>query len=599
MPGSSSKPSVIRFGLFEIDLRSRRLAKQGRLIRLQGQPLQLLELLLQKPHELVTREEIRQNLWPGDTFVEFDDSVNHAVRKLREALGDTAEKACFVETVPRLGYRFIAPVQLPNDEARPPKIHWRWSGFLLWCSVVGSVALISTVVAVRILRVRPVAVHAIAVLPLQNLSGDPGQEYFSDGITEAIITELGRSRGIRVISHQSVMRFKGDGKSLPQIARELGTDALVEGGVVRSGNRVRITAQLVAANPERHLWASSYESNAADILSLQREVAHAIAREIRASLSVSDFQKSGIDPHAYELYLRGREQLNSFNFVLAAGYLEQAVSLAPDYAPGHSSLAIAYDQLGFLGGMSPAMAAEKARQAAGRALTLDPQNAEAHTAAAFARFIFDWDWAGPDRDFRRAIELNPNSPDAHLLYSIYLTLNGRFDQAIGENQTAISLDPLNPFVNFNLGWTYAMAKRTSDGIAFMHRLQQSNPEFQFSHHHLAYLYALEGKCAEALAETEDHEGIDSAFQYAKCGRRRDALRLLRRAQTEVTAGTLDATYPAWINAVLGNTEEAFRDLDHALSERATQIVFIKVMPEIDSLRSDPRFEQVLNRAHVK
>ena len=604
MAVGSTKPQVLCFGLFELYLEASQLRREGKPVHLQEQPLQLLALLAEKPGELVGREEIRQKLWPQNTFVEFDDSVNHAIKKVREALGDSAANPRFIETVPRQGYRFIAPVRVSESEEKLDTpvvrrgVSSRWVGWLVLGIAVATGCLVFF--ALRS-RARMPQIRSLAVLPLANLSGDPSQEYFSDGVTESIITDLGKVSGIRVISRTSVMQFKGGKAPLPQIARDLGVDALVEGGIVRNGDHVRITAQLVAANPERHLWAASYEGDSRDIIALQRDVAQAVAREIRATLRATPGlspAKYAVNPQAYELYLRGRERLSDFNepgFTHAIEYLNQAIALDPNYAPAHASLGMTYTQMGFLAVMPREEAAKNAKQALTKALQLDEDLAEAHTALAYGKFVFEWDWHGPDAEFRRSLDLNPNSADAHLLYSIYLTFCGRFDEAIRENRLAIRLDPLNPFVNFNLGWIYAQAQRNAEGVAFMKELQRRNPEYPFLHHHLAVLYAQQGKCAEAIAEAEQERGFDQASVYALCGKSDRALQLLRQAEQEVARGKLDPIYPAWMNAVLGRREEAFRWLDRAITERSTQVVFIRVMPELGNLRSDPRFATALHR----
>lgn len=630
MAVSSANAQILCFGLFELDLRTNQLRHQGRLVHLQEQPLQLLILLAQKPGELFEREEIRQKLWAQDTFVEFDDSVNHAIRKVREALGDSATSPRFIETVPRQGYRFIAPVQVLTGHAECDGARWRGGAILRpvlaaesktpghspkfvsrllkahWLAWLVGVAIILMTAAFYLKRIRTDApqVDSLAVLPLENLSGDPAQEYFSDGVTEAIITDLGKIRGIRVISRKSVMPFKHVGKTLPQIARELDVDALVEGGIVRSGGRVRITAQLVAVNPERHIWAASYERNADDIIALQREVAEAVAREIRATLSLAPGgtpSKGFVNPQAYELYLRGREHLNYFydtEFPQAVEFLNRAIALEPTYAPAHASLAMAYTQMGFLSVMDRDQASQKAKNAAARALALDDSLAEAHTALAYASFLFDWDWRGPEVEFRRSLELNSNTADAHLLYSLYLTFSGRFDDAIRENQIAIRLDPLNSFVNFNLGWTYFEARRYAEGISFMQELQRRHPDYPFAHHHLAALYAGQGNCSAALAEAEHESGFDEAFVYAVCGQSDRALQLAHEAESEVARRKMDPIYPAWMYAALGRHDEAFLWLNRAIAERSPQVVFIRVMPELDNIRSDPRFAVALQRVGV-
>jgi TolB-like protein/DNA-binding winged helix-turn-helix (wHTH) protein/Flp pilus assembly protein TadD len=629
MPVSSANPQVVCFGLFELDLGTNQLRRQGRLVRLQEQPLQLLALLVHRPGEVVEREEIRQKLWAQDTFVEFDDSVNHAIRKVREALGDSATSPRFIETVPKQGYRFIAPVKVhlreePDAAGGEDEHHVRsaanhdvtsgWArgdrpaqrltgGFLqprrITWAVLTAVALgIAAFFLARIHRETP-RINSLAVLPLENLSGDSTQEYFSDGVTEAIITDLGKIRGIRVISRTSVMPFKNTHKTLPQIAQDLNVDALIEGGIVRSGGRVRITAQLVGVNPEQHIWAASYEREASDIIALQREIAEAVGREIRATVSGgvrASRAKDPVNPQAYELYLRGREHLNYFyssEYPQAVEYLNRAIALDPNYAPAHASLAMAYAQMAFLTVVPRGVASQKAKEAVAHALDLDDSLAEAHTASAYTKFLFEWDWRGPEIEFRRSLELNPNSADAHLLYSLYLTFSGRFDDAIRENQLAIRLDPLNSFANFNLGWTYFEARRYAEGISFMQELQRRRPDYPFVHHHLAELYAGQGNCSAALAEAEHESGFDEVFVYAVCGRSDRALKLVHDAENEVARGKLDPMYPAWMYSTLGQRDEAFRWLDRAIEERSPQVVFIRVMPELDNIRSDPRFEKVL------
>ena len=618
---------VFRFGPFEADLRNRQLLQNGAPVSLQGQPFDVLALLLEHAGQLVTREQLRARLWPSGAVVEFDHSIHAAVTKVRDVLGEQADHPRYIATVPRHGYRFSAPVEVlltreefdttprrdgpPScsdaaaDKARttgsPKRLVSRHHS--VWISRLLVIAAVLGAAAFFLGRNRPDTprINSLAVLPLENLSGDSGQEYFSDGVTEAIITDLGKIRSIRVISRKSVMQLKRAQESLPQIARDLDVDALVEGGIVRSGTRVRITAQLVAMNPERHVWAASYERDATDIIGLQREVAETVAREIRATLSAAPGHSlpiSAVNPQAYELYLRGRERLNDFNtraFFQAVEYLNQVITLEPDYAPAHASLALAYTQLGFLSALPREQASQQAKQAAARALALDEGLAEGHATMAYAKFLFDWDWRGPDAEFRRSIELNPSSAEAHLSYSVYLTLCGRFEDAIRENHMAIRLDPLNPLVNFNLGWIYFNSKRYTEGISFMQELQRRYPNYPFAHHHLAALYTGQGKCAEAIAEADHEHGFDGAFTYATCGQPERALKLAHEAENEVARGQLDPIYPAWKYASLGRRDEAILWLNRAIDKRSTQMVFIRVMPELDSIRSDPRFAAALVR----
>ncbi len=434
----------IRFGVFEVDLRSGELRKQGLKIKLQGQPIQILALLLERPGELVTREELREKLWPADTFVDFEHGLNAAIKKLRAALGDSADSPRFVETLHRRGYRFIASVEGLGATVRPPEIVRKPAAPLAagvhrrnaWVAALTLMALVAMLFGLnvggwreRLLGgVGPVPIESLAVLPLENLSGDPEQEYFVDGMTDALISDLGRIRALRVISRTSTMQYKETRKSLPQIARELNVDAVIEGSVLRAGKQVRITVKLMRAEPEQQLWTQSYERDFSEILALQREVARAVAREIKIALTPEEQARlaiaSSVNPGAYESYLRGRYHLateTNDGMELAIEYFQQALEKDPNYALPYAGLAEAYQMVGSRGLLPRSAAITRAKAAAEKALEMDPALGEAHYSLGFIRY-WSWDWSGAERAFKRAIELSPSNVHAYRWYSQYLIL---------------------------------------------------------------------------------------------------------------------------------------------------------------------------------
>ncbi len=461
-----SASSPLRFGSFELDLQSGELRKDGLKIRLADQPLQVLTLLLEHPGEVVTREELQRRLWSSDTFVEFEHSLNAAVKRLRDALGDSAENPRYVETLPRHGYRFIAPLGsiagAPGEQAsrshkdatpRHTRRHWA-------VAVVVLVVATASYPAGRWIWQRwhrpDVSIHCIAVLPLVNLSNDPSQEYFSDGMTEALITELGQTRTLRVISRQSSMHFKGTPKTIPQIAEELTADALVEGSTLRDGDKVRITIQLVRAKPEEHIWAKSYERDLKDVIALQREVSQAIVSEIQGTLLTAKqrtrlTQTQPVNPEAYQAYLKGRFFWNKRNVEgirRALDYFQQAIDADPHYAPAYAGLAdtlfLASDPS--YGLIPPGEGLRRRFLAAQTAVGLDESLAEAHASLAHTY----WTSHRPsqaDPEFRRALDLNPNYASTHQWYANFLFCQGHSEEALAHVLQAKQLDPLSLIIS--------------------------------------------------------------------------------------------------------------------------------------------------------
>ncbi|HSA60936.1 MAG TPA: winged helix-turn-helix domain-containing protein, partial [Nitrospiraceae bacterium] len=552
-------PRLIRFGVFELHLHSGELRKQGRKIRLEGQPVQVLICLLQNPGELVTREELHRKLWPADTFVDFEHGLNAAVKRLRQALNDSAGNPRFVETLPRRGYRFIAPTQavaVIGDESAvqvaaavtevPPtpdlpeakdqdQVHlsektvplvrqrwpraWKWSAFVL--------VAILTILTGWILRPGshpPPAIRSLAVLPLENLSGDASQDYFSDGMTDELITELGQISELRVISRTSIMTYKGAHKSLPQIARDLNVDAVVEGAVLRSGNRVRITAQLILAAADKHLWARSYDGEMGDTLALQKQVARSIAAEIRIELTPHEqaVLKNGtrVSPEAYDAYLKGRYFWNkrtADGLRKAIDYFDQVIAINPNYAEAYVGLADSYALAGDweYGVLAPKEAYPRAKAAAAKALELDNTLGEAHISLAFCLDGFDWDWESAGREFRRGIELNPGYATGHQWYAWHLTALGRNDEAIAEMKKAEDLDPLSLIISAELAEEFLVAHRYDEAIKQSRKTMVLDPFFAVAHFELGQALVQKHTYNDAIAELQkaiDLSGGSTTFR---------------------------------------------------------------------------------------
>ena len=568
-------PRCVRFGTFEVDLRTGEVRKAGLKIRLQAQPFQVLARLLEHPGEMVTREELQKKLWSTDTFVDFDHGVNTAITKIRQALGDSAENPRFVETVARHGYRFIAPVE-----------------------------------AVGAVREPPLQIQSIAVLPLENLSRDPEQEYFADGMTEALITDLGKISALRVISRTSVMRYKGTKKPLPEIGRELNVDGIIEGSVVRSGDRIRITANLLHAPTDRHLWAETYERNLRDVLALQREVAQAIANEIKIKLTPQEQARlaraRSVNPEAHEAYLKGRYYWNlrtEEGLKKGIEYFQQAIEKDPGYALAYAGLADSYVVLGEWALMAPWEAFPRAKAAAFKALEMDETLAEAHAPLGTARANYDWDWVGAEKEFKRAIELNPGYATAHNFYAQYLSAMGRHKEAIAEIKRAQELDPLSLQINATGGLVFFFARRYDEAIAECRRTLELNAGFYPAHLYLGLAYEQQKLYAQAISEYQKAVALEEgnpacsgylARAYAAVGRRTEALKIISQVRELAKRRYVSPYRIALIYTALGDADQAFAWLEKAYQERS-KLDSLNVDPRNDRLRSDPRFQDLLRR----
>jgi len=648
MSSSSQVVRVLRFDIFELDLRAGELRKQGIKVRLQGQPLHVLEALLRRSGDVVTREELRAEIWKTDTFVDFDHSLHNAIARLREVLGDSPENPRYIETLPRRGYRFLvpveyhdglrtasapAPVPLPISADIERRAYRRRAKVLALASGVALVligALSLTGIGQLLLR-RSSQHHieSLAVLPLVNFSGDPEQDFFADGMTEALITDLGKVSALRVISRTSVVQYKGTRKPLPEIARELNVDGLVEGTVSRSGNHLRITANLLQASPEKHLWAESYESEVGDVLALQGQVAQAIAHEIQVKLTPEEQKLLGsarpVDPQAHDDYLRGRyfcDKDTREPEEKGIRYFELAIKEAPSDPLGYAGLANCYALLSwggdiFLGDVSAAEMMPKARDAASQALRLDENLAEAHTSLACVEMILNWNWAGAEREFKRAIELNPNYSPAHVYYAHYLAAMGRSDEALTEAKLALQLDPFSEFTMDFSEWAFYLARRFELATEQSQKTLELTPQMPWSHYDFGQIYDATGRRREAIEEYTKAQQILGLSQdrlaelrtaYQQSGEKgywrktlefcQDASKQRRKFATPSGYGFCDYVkdlYLALLHVRLGEFDAAFQSLETAYTKHDTELIYLKVDPQWDTIRTDRRFQTLLRR----
>ncbi len=625
---------VVRFGDFEVDLREGELRKHGLKIKLQKQPLHLLAMLLEHPGKVLTREELRQTLWPTDTFVDFEHSINKAISKIRQALGDSAENPRFLETLPGHGYRFIAPMETvapafsPSDVAAPSEAIFPGASrrsapqpflrkVLIAALAVGALAGLLIALHMggwldRLMgRATPTRIESIAVLPLENLSRNPDEDYFADGMTDELITNLAKISALRVTSRASVMHYKGGSKPLPKIAQELNVDAIVQGSVQRSGDRVRINAQLIYAPTDTHLWAESYERDLRDVLALQNEVARSIANEVRIRLTPQE-QRSLADvrpvsPEAYEAYLKGRYHLNKGNeeeVKKSIEDFEQAYGKDPGYALAYAGLADSYLALSTYH-FTPREIKPKAKAAAVKALQLDETLAEAHTALGAVSLTYDWDWPTAEKELKKAIELNPSSANAHHWYAHYFSAMGRHDDAIAEIQRAHRLDPLSLDINADEVLILFMARKYDQAIAQGHKAIDLDPDFYLPHFFLALPLAQKGESAEAIRELERARQLDDSPMilavlggvYAFAGEKIQARSVLNQLmQIPKQHYVYICSYEIAIICLgLGEKDRAFDYFQKGYRDRSDCMIWLKADPRLDGLRSGPSYLDLLRQ----
>lgn len=633
------------------------LRKKGVRLKLQEQSHHILRILLEHSGEIVSRDELRRRLWRPDTFVDFDHSLNTAIMRLREVLGDSSENPRFIETLPRKGYRFIAPIHHVKSEETPvtavqdapplasvpalaeavkaaENAPWAIPHSPSTAGIrsrpfrgIGPPAAAGMFAIVVILcgiayqmRDRigfPPAgqkqITSLVVLPMENLAGDTSEQYFADGMTDELIASLARINSIRVLSRTTSMGYKGSHESLSKIAKDLNVDAVVEGTVLRSGDRVRITAELIQVSTDRHLWADTYESSMSDVLALQNRVASAIVEQIRIQLTPQDkLRLSNARPvgsEAYEDYLKGLFHWNkrsAEDLVKAIGYFQAATEKDPQYALAYAGLADCYGILGaaIVGTVPTKEVASKAEAAAIRAVELDETLVETQTALATVEFNYKWDWKAAEKGFREAIAINPNYATAHQRYSLYLIAMGRKSESLTEMERARALDPLSVSMNFSLGWRLYMARQYDRAIVQLQNTIEMDPTFLLPHIVLGECFEQKGDYTKAIAELQLAANMSRqsppviaalGHAYAMAGKRTEAGKILEQMQTQSRDQYVSPFYVALVYAGLNDQGQAIDWLEKAYDDRSNTLVFAGVDPELDNLRQNPRFLSILHR----
>jgi TolB-like protein/DNA-binding winged helix-turn-helix (wHTH) protein len=619
-----SKARIVGFGVFEVDLDARELRKRGVRVKLQEQPFQVLRILLERPGQVVTREELRQHIWPSDTFVDFDVGVNNAVRRLRDALGDSADNPRYIETIPKHGYRWIAPLNGHQSAVslapEPQKV--RSTSRRVYFGAAGALAavLIISIVYWAIVRMAPPAVPKIlslAVLELKSLSDDPRQAYFAEGITDAVITALAQIKALKVISHTTSIQVDRK-KPLPEIARQLHVDGIVEGTVQRSGNRVRITVQLVHGPTDLHLWAESFEDELKDELVLERDIATKIANQIQVKVSPEEQAQLAnvrpLNPRALDAYLDARFHLDRANSLelykgkktdrenevrQALSSLETAIREDPKYVAAYIAF---YDLIG-AGSQTRLEFVPKAKTALMKVLGFEESNVAAHLAMARLLIQYEYDWTGAEAEYKRALQINPNSADAHTDYAGYLDDVGRNTQGDKERALAQALDPAHDRTFSCCGGNVNFRPEMSldQKRAILTEKASDDPLLTGV---LAKEYAIAGRYQ------------DSVDLYVRCLTLygwHDFVRVLKRANAK---GGPKFALEEWMKAAewyleqnndfpvfamaftyasLGDRDHAFMWLDKAVDQRNWCIIYLKSDNVWDPLRSDPRFKELLQR----
>jgi TolB-like protein/DNA-binding winged helix-turn-helix (wHTH) protein/Flp pilus assembly protein TadD len=620
MQAPSPLTDIVRFGIFQLDLTARELHKAGVKVKLQDQPFRVLALLVDHAGQVVTREELRQRVWPTNVYVDFDQGLNNAIKKVREALGDSADSPRFVETVARHGYRFVAPVSA--DPQRPAEPRFRLgSGTLRTAAVIG-LATASLFAASywawhgSATRARPPSEKVIlAVLPFDNLSGDPDQEFFSDGLTEEMIAQLGKLNPERltVIARGSVAKYKGSSLAVNEIGRELRADYLVQGSVRRAPDRVRITVHLVQVPDQTDLWADSYDRELKDMLTLQDSVARTIANQIHITLAPGQQSRPAprpnLDPDAYEAYLKGRYYWNkrtAEGIQRALVYFQQAIDKDPSYGAAYSGLADCNSVLTWHGFTAPAETLPKAHAAALKAVEIDPQSAEAHASLALVLHN-KWDWPGAETEFKRALQLDPRYANAHHWYGDYLSVRGRHEEALIEARRALDLDPLNLMIGTWLGLRYYLARQYDGALEQSRNTLELDPNFAAAHLVLGETYVQMGFDQKGLAELQSAASLSGdsplylaqvAVAHARAGRKTEALQIIARLQTISSKRYVSPYGLAQIYAALNDKEQTFKWLQIAYDDRAVWMTYLAVDPVFDGFRSDQRFQDLLRRVRL-
>ncbi len=617
---------------FELDLGAYELRRSGHVVKLERIPMEILLFLIEQRGRLVTREEIADRIWGKNVNVDSDNSINGAIRKIRRVLRDDPESPRFIQTITGRGYRFIAAVDTPAPEPAagppikavsdepvsiPPAVSN--PGLRRWSVWLGAAVFLVAVAAAGFLlfsaRVRPASGRLmLAVLPFENLTGDPAQDYFSDGMTEELISQLGNldAQHLGVIARTSVMHYKHSQEPLDQIGRELGVQYVLEGSIRRDSDKVRITAQLIQLKDQTHLWARQYDRELSHLLALQGEIAHEVSDEIQVALwdrkpitQPAQQPVSTQNYEAYDLYLKGQYFWNKRTmegFERAIDYYQQAIAKDPGYARAYAGLADSYALMAPYGAASPIEYMPKARAAALRALELDKDLPEAHTALALIVQNYDYDWQTAGREYQRAIELNPNYATAHHWYAEHLMWRGRFDEALRESERARQLDPLSLIIATDNGAILLYSRQYDRALEKLRTVRELDPGFPRVGGLIVRAYEQKGMFPEALADLEKLRPLYSswscselAYIYGRTGQKAQAGIALTKLKQLNMGQPVDPIVFAAPYIGTGNKDEAFFWLNKAYAQHSNALTGLKADPLYDPLRSDPRFQDLLRR----
>lgn len=628
---------IYRFAHFELNPAAGELRSGDSRVLIQEKPLLLLNTLLENPQRLVTRQQLRERMWDSRTVVDFEQGINVAVKKVRDALGDSAENPQFIETIAKKGYRFMIPVSIVTDEIDALEVNQA-------SPVADPVTLTNTLGAARIARRgrsylavaavialllgvglyatefkphRAAQIRSLAVLPLQDLSPGSGQEYFADGITEELITNLAQTLPLRVISRTSVMGYKRTDKPIAEIARNLGVDAIVEGAVARSGDKVRVTVQLIDAAADRHLWARTYERRLEDLLTIEGEVSRAIASQVGDTLGTQHaklIKTPQVDPQVYELCLLGRYHWNkrtAADLGKAEEYFQQAIARDPGYAPAYEGLANVYAMLPIYGGVafqgSYARYRGPARSAARRALALDENLADAHATLGFID-LNSADWKQSEPELRRAIELDANNATSHHWLAFYLLFAGRQDEALAEIALARQLDPLSAVMHADEGHFLHWARHLNEARSRLTVAIELEPEFGRPHATLALVEWESGHPAEAakealagvaLSPSEATTLGEAGYVLASAGQTRDAREILARLKVLERQGSIVQVASAMVEVGLGERDQAVESLTAMMNlKKGAGLEGLGQYHLFDELLTDDRIQKLMAQTQL-
>lgn len=612
---------LVRFGVFELDTKAGQLTKNGIRVRLSHQPVQVLSLLVERPGEVVSRKDLHKLLWSSDTFVDFDHGLNKSIQKLRDALGDSPESPRYIETIPRTGYRFIAPVteasrnrpsaqaevpvRIPEPTANPSaggdlKPKWRWLALGICAAIV---ALAGTwLVVLRHSAAAPI--HSLAVLPLDNLSGDPGQEYFADGMSDELITMLAKDSTLRIVSRTSVMQYKGARRPLPEIARALGVDGILEGSISRTGGQVHLTLQLIRADTDAHLWAESYDRSGNEVAELPGEAARDVATRLHSAV-VSPIPTRAVSPEAHDAYLRGWYFLGKREADKSATYFQQAISIDPSWSQAYSGLAEAFQTEGVLGVMPQTDAVVKTEAAARRAIELDPQNGQAYSTLGLTQGIFEWNWADAEKNLKRGTALSPSNSNAVFEYANYLVAMNRPEDAVWQMRRVLELDPQSFMMNRLFGETLYLARHYDEALTHLQQAEEMEPgkptQVLFW---MSRIYEKKGMRDNAV----DSDILSlRAYNDARTKKLRSIYeRDGWSAYWEARMNTMlahendfCASYDIAVNYVrLGKPDLAFPRIKAAIDQKCWEVSWLMADPMMDSIRNDPRYNDILRSMNL-